>query len=86
MKMKVGGTVAAWGAHPLADHNEAVTVTLPPTLLHVYCCLQASYYHINYGNMDVERCNYRDSSFKMCARAARSGSLCWKHRWIVDAA
>jgi hypothetical protein len=40
----LGRTVQGWAQHPLADHNEAVTTTLPSRALHEYCALQASYH------------------------------------------
>ena len=41
----LGDYVASWNDHSLADHDEAITVLLPPKLLHVFCWLQALYFH-----------------------------------------
>ena len=73
----MGDIVAAWKAHAVADHNEAVTVTLPPKMRHAYCWLQASYYHINFRHIGIERCSFRTASI-LCQRAARHAGLRWK--------
>ena len=76
----LGAYVASWNDHSLADHDEAVTVLLPPKLLHVFCWLHELRYQQNHAHLDSALCSHRTSTGELCPKRARHDNLCWEHR------